>query len=1060
MQARDGGPIRAWVTACSSGEEAYTLAMLLMETAEREQRHFDIKIFATDIADRSLTQARIGLYAAGIVADISPERLDRFFEKEDAMYRVKQEIRELVVFATQNVLTDPPFSRLDICSCRNLLIYLRPETQRHALELLHFGLREGGTLLLGTSENVASDELFEAIDKRNRIYRRVGPTRHGSVEFPLLKTVSRLQPDHQPSTPSSRASLAAATNKALLDRYSPPSVVIDSNQRILYFHGHTERYLDQPRGEPTRDLLTLARESIRSILRAAVVQATAEGQSARVADGWVRLPNGQRQRTVISVSPIEERGKSTRFLISFEAEVEISGEDNAAAHSSGERSDGDFRELAAELQRVRDELESTVDELHTRNEDLKAAHEEATSVNEEMQSTNEELETSKEELQSLNEELVTVNTQLQHKMQELESSTNDLSSLLSSTSIAVIFLDTTFRIRRFTPAVLDLIDLIPADIGRPIKDLARKFDDAELLHDAQRVLESLVPIETEVTSANGHVYTRRALPYRTMDNHIDGVVLTFVDITERAGAVRALRESEEQHRLILDALKEYGIFMLDASGYVTTWTTGAARVLHYTSAQAIGKHFSEFLAPGAATAREIAAREVISATLNGTALEDGWHLRHGGQRFWGTGVLAALRDSRGTLLGFVKVMRDNTEQKINEEALRQAKLAAESANDAKDRFLANVSHELRTPLSAILLWSSLLQDQDNIAPAQLKHALTAINRSAEEQRDLIEDLVDTSRIAAGKLVLDIQNAHLASIVERGVAGSQKLARDKNVSINLNMGGEVDGARVDAPRLQQVVTNLVGNAVKFTPAGGKVEVSLHRSGDNVEIVVSDDGLGISAEFLPHIFDRFTQMRGASTRSNSGLGLGLAIVSQIVELHGGSVKAESAGVGHGSTFTVCLHLPPTNAPDATSGETPTRQIAGRLDGIHILLVEDVQATRVALEAVLREAGATVASVEAAAQAYEEFRAQRPDVIVSDLGLPDVDGFELITHLRSIERNGHLTPVPAVALTAFAGAHVRRKAVESGFQRCLTKPIHPLPLIEVVQRLVTTPDAPPAA
>lgn len=1056
VRSREGGAIRAWVTACSTGEEAYTIAMLLAEACTRAERHFDIKIFATDTAERSLSQARSGLYAAGIEAELTPERLDRFFEREDAMYRIKSELREMVVFAPQNLLQDPPFSRLDICTCRNLLIYLEPGVQQRALELMHFGLREGGVLLLGTSETVtSSDTLFEPIDKKHRIYRRVGPTRHGAVDFPLLQTVAGVGNDSG-SRPRLRATVAMLTNKALLERYTPPSVVINRDHHILYFHGRTERYLDQPRGEPTRDLLTLAHESVRGPLRTAIQQAIGANEMATAASGLTRVPDGRRRRIVVTAAPLEARDNEPYYLVSFVEEFE----NDAIPPSDGGDGVDDYRELAAELQRVRNELESTVQELYSSNEEMKAAHEEATSINEEMQSTNEELETSKEELQSLNEELITVNTQLQAKMEELEATTNDLSSLLSSTSIAVVFLDTTFRIRRFTPAVQDLIDLIPSDVGRPLNDLARKFDDDGLLGDATHVLAELVPREREVTSHSGRIYMRRILPYRTSDNRIDGVVLTFVDVTARAYAERALRDSDEQHRLILEGLREYGIFMLDAAGRVVNWTDGAERLMQYTATEAQGKPLSAFLAGTDAVRR--ATHELEAATANGSAIAEGWHVRKTGSEFWASAMIAAVRNPRGELLGFVKVVRDHTEQKLAEEALQQAKRAAETANDAKDNFLANVSHEMRTPLSAILLWTNLIREQDDLPHDQLLHALGAINRSAEEQRELIEDLVDTSRIAAGKFVLDRRPNDFAAIVRACIDGARPAALQKNVTVTEHIDAAVGTVAVDAPRLQQVVNNLLGNAIKFAGSGRSVHVRLARIGDDVELVVQDSGIGIAPEFLPHVFDRFSQARNSRTRSNNGLGLGLAIVRYVVELHGGTVQAESAGVGRGATFTVRMPLPLVAdagaSPDGASPDDDVREtLSGRLTDVHILLVEDVAETREALCAVLQQAGAQVVATESAAMATEAFNNARPDIIVSDLGLPDVDGFDLIGRIRKAERALAWPATPAIALTAFASHNIRREALDAGFQLCLTKPIQPIALVREIAVLCHRRPAP---
>ncbi len=543
IASRDPGTtVRGWVTACSSGEEAYTLAMLLVEEAERTHKQLDIKVFATDLAERTLQNARQGLYPGGIEAEVTPERLERFFQREDERYRVRQDLRERVVFAPQNLLQDPPFSRLDIISCRNLLIYLEPDIQRRVFSLLHFGLREGGTLFLGASETVGDGSgSFELLDKRARLFRRLGPTRHGSVDFPsppmhLDREMKRIE-----SPPPAQPSLAQRTGRSLLAFHLPAAITVDHEERIVYFHGETELFLTNPRGEATRDLLALLRDGVRLAVKSALQRAVTQNSPVTVTDAWAEI-NGRRHRIAVTASPLEADAEPAYFVVSFQD----CGEEAMPPAELPASGPADGPASAWELRRVRDELQSTVEELQTSNEELRASHEEVVSVNEELQSTNEELETGREEMQSLNEELSTVNAQLQAKIEEHQAARNDLSCLLTSTDIAVLFLDSQFRIRRFTPSAKNLVDLINTDIGRPLSDLSRKFEDPELLTQAETVLATLIPIEREIDGRNGRWFLRRILPYRTADNRIDGVVVTFVNITDRKHAEELLRLNEQR----------------------------------------------------------------------------------------------------------------------------------------------------------------------------------------------------------------------------------------------------------------------------------------------------------------------------------------------------------------------------------------------------------------------------------------------------------------------------------------------------------------------------------
>ncbi|QEH38719.1 Chemotaxis protein methyltransferase Cher2 [Aquisphaera giovannonii] len=669
VNAREhGGSIRAWVTACSSGEEAYSLAMLLMEEGEKAGKALDIKVFATDLAERSLAHARAGVYAGGIESEISPERLQRFFSREDEVYRIRPDLRDRVVFAPQNILQDPPFSRLDIATCRNMLIYLEPDVQQRVLTLLHFGLREGGALFLGNTEAIAGAEgLFEPIDKKARIFRRVGPTRHGLVDFPLPHSLpGRDDPGgtglaagvRARRREGERASIAELTRRTLLESHTPAAVTVDRDYHILYYHGDTRPFLQQPPGEPTRDMMLLARDGVRGAARVALHRAAAANARVVVADGWAEPEPGRRVRVAVTASPLrdeppeEPRGPAEYFVVSFEERGDL-----AAAEAGDGASASDAPE---ELQRLRTELQSTIEELQTSNEELKASNEEVMSINEELQSANEELETSKEEMQSLNEELTTVNAQLRAKMEEHQAASSDLSSLLASTDIAVLFLDTGFRIRRYTPAVRDLLDLIPADVGRPLSALARRFEDPRLDDDAHAVLERLVPIEREVAGPGGRHFLRRVLPYRTTDNRIDGVVITFVDISARKRAEDALRASEEQFRRAIEDAP-IPVIMQAEDGPVLQVSRTWIELTGYTLADlpTADAWLTRAYGPGADAVRDH-MHELFRGDRKTLDVEFAIRTRAGGERHWSFSASApgTLQDGRRFLVGMAVDVTD------------------------------------------------------------------------------------------------------------------------------------------------------------------------------------------------------------------------------------------------------------------------------------------------------------------------------------------------------------------------------------------------------------------
>lgn len=551
----DGDEIRVWSAGCATGEEAYTIGMALLETIELSGKRIRPQIFATDVSD-SLEVARAGVYPETIEAQLSQERLAKFFVKRESTYEVKKHLRDLIVFARHNVISDPPFSRMDIIICRNLLIYIEPETQRKILGMFNFALRDGGTLFLGSAETIGMrGELFEPISAPWRIFRSRRVVHAGRFDFPRFSVTDQRRGalDQTKSRRPARDEYLAMAHRALLDRYAPPSVVIDADHQVLVYHGDTSRYLAQPGGEPTRDLLALVSPGLRPPLRHAIHEAGSERRSATAVNASIK--DGESRRPVtLTVSPIgQPRDESPLLLVSFQEPAEAvdgvarESEDSDSRGQTGQTVD----QLEEELRLTRQDLRDVSEQYDRLVEEYSTSNEEMLSINEELQSANEELETSKEELQSLNEELNTLNNELRSKVEAVEQTNNDLNNLLVSTEVATLFLDTSCHIRWFTPAIKQVLRLIPSDVGRPISDLASIVTGSNLEPAAKTVLKTLVPVEAEVNSEQGQSYIRRVLPYRTTDNRIDGIVVTFVDITEhkRGERQRERLMHELSHRI-------------------------------------------------------------------------------------------------------------------------------------------------------------------------------------------------------------------------------------------------------------------------------------------------------------------------------------------------------------------------------------------------------------------------------------------------------------------------------------------------------------------------------
>ncbi len=544
-----GGELRAWVPGCSTGEEAYSLAMVFREVlaearAEaRPTQSFSLQIFATDLDKDSIERARQGSYPTNIASDVSAERLGRFFVKEEQGYRVRQEIRESVVFATQNIIMDPPFTKLDILSCRNLLIYLEPELQTKLLPLFHYSLRPGGILFLGSAETLGPvADLFAPKGGKTRIYRRLDTASKAMpVEFPALFHVRSRTADPAAGVAAPLPNLQTQAAQLLLDRYSPAAVLTNAQGDILYISGRTGKYLEPAAGKANWNIHAMARAGLRNELGSAFQKALRDRRGA--GQIRVRVKDGGVVHTVdVTIEPLHEPEAMRGMVMTVFADVASS----PVERPSGKRARIPAAEarLEQELLHAREEIRSTREEMQTSQEELKSANEELQSTNEELQSTNEELTTSKEEMQSLNEELQTLNHELQAKVEDESRANNDMRNLLDSTDIATLFLDETLKVRRFTPSMTKIIKLIPSDLNRPITDLASDLIYPELASDAQTVLRTLVFKETPVKTVDARWFSVRIMPYRTLDNRIDGVVITFADITAAKTLEATLRQNQ------------------------------------------------------------------------------------------------------------------------------------------------------------------------------------------------------------------------------------------------------------------------------------------------------------------------------------------------------------------------------------------------------------------------------------------------------------------------------------------------------------------------------------
>ena len=725
-----GEQVRVWVPGCASGEEAYSIAILLAEHAAKQGVSQSLQLFATDIDEESLADARQGRYPESVAVDVSEARLERFFMRENGYYRVCKELRDMVLFSPHNLLRDPPFSRLDLISCRNLLIYLNREAQDRVFHLFHFGLVPDGFLFLGSSETADNSTLFAAIDAKSRVFQRgtssVGQGLDARVQTRRWYVPAQLAA--AATTEPHRAS-AGELHYRIVEHYAPPSVLVNADLDIMHVSERAGRFLEYPAGEPTKQLLRLVIAPLRLEVRSAIHAAkqVGRGTETRV----VHFDDEDGNPRVIEIRVVAAQLDDVApgaLLVLFDEKQPHAGSPEPLAASVDTRSmEPMVRGLVDELQRTRDQLRATIEQYETSLEELKASNEELQAINEELRSATEELETSKEELQSVNQELTTLNHELKVKVDEVSHANSDLQNLMTATDIGVLFLDRQLNIKRFTPRVQALFNVIPTDVGRPLAHLTHHLVTQDLVDEARTVVQTLHPVEREVSSRDARRYLMRILPYRSLDDRIDGVVVTFFDSTDlyealeaRHTSAAALRATDERLRLALGAapMVVFGIAREGTLrwGYALGKETRDADV---TALFAPGHRERFATICGNAIAAQRPQRAELDLVVGGT-------VRTYDFRFDPS--------ERGVdAVGF-----DVTSSKTAASALL-------AADRRKDELLATFSHELRAPLMPLKAALDDAQSADGDA-AKRAQAFAVIGRQLARIEQLVEELVDVSRI--------------------------------------------------------------------------------------------------------------------------------------------------------------------------------------------------------------------------------------------------------------------------------------------------------------------------
>ena len=1018
-------PLRVWVAGCATGEEAYSLAILLHELTHGSDRGF--KIFATDVHRGSLEVAGRAFYGEESLARVSQERRDRYFIRVGAGYQLVPELRQSIVFAPHNVIRDAPFTRVDLVSCRNMLIYLQPAVQQKVLNQFHFSLNRGGVMFLGPSESpggLLKD--FETVDRHWRIYRK-----HSDVRIPVDP---RLQPrTHEPRFPSTQAqnpfaryslSHLLGTYDVLLDEHMPPSFLVSDRGELVHAFGGASKFLRPRDGRQGLEIVELVHPDLKLLLTGGMRRALVS--PSPIVFKNVKVKHDDQDRTVhITVKRVASRGTEVpHVLISFAlVDIEAPHVPETEIDMSQISSD-QLGALQSELDYTKANLQAAIEQLETGNEELQASNEELMSSNEELQSTN-------EELQSVNEELYTVNAEYQSKISELTELTNDMDNLLASTEIGTVFLDEQLRIRKFTPQVAESFNLLPHDVGRSIETFTSTMDHPELAADVRSVLASGERIEREIRDQHGGAYFLRILPYRAKGGTA-GVVITFIDVSGLKAAEDALFHERYLLNSLLSSVPD-AIYFRDQRGkFIRANPAAAARLGLDNPVQAVGKSPADVPEHEAAVALHRADDDVVrSGTPQYYKLE-----KRGseGRIQWDLVTRLPLTDKANRVVGMVGVVRDVTTEKLAEAKIQEAVRR-------RDEFLAMLSHELRNPLAAVVTATEILKESSH--NEHEVETLEVLDRQSQQMARLLDDLLDASRVTQNKIELRKQVVDLRTVVEEAAAAARPTMESRDLVFSVAMTGDplpVDG---DASRLQQVCMNLLTNAAKYTPAGGHVLIEAAHEAGSAIIRVKDDGVGIAPEMAEPIFELFVQSNRTLERAQGGIGVGLTLARSLVQMHGGTIAVQSDGHSKGSTFEVRL---PLSSARAEVRDT-TRPAPTLSKGSRIIVVEDNVDARDMLCHLLGRAGFECKAVGDGVEAIALIESFRPQAAIIDVGLPGIDGFEVARRVRATLGRAD---VRLIAVTGYGQKADREVALRAGFDAHLVKPVKFDQLVEVLSRL----------
>ena len=911
LQSNRATPLRVWIPGCATGEEAYSIAILVMEEMAAARKNLSLQMFASDIDSDALRAAREGIYPQSIAGDVNEERLARFFIKKDSIYQIEPRIRECVTFAEHNVIQDPPFLRMDLISCRNLMIYIESEVQQKILNLFGFALKQDRYLFLGKADtSIDQSDLFEPVSRSWRIFQR-----RPSVTVPFRSFPRRTATDPIKSEEQRPIKLANLNQQVLLDHFNASMVLVRQTGEILHFHGATDKYLAHPHGDASLNLFIMIDKRHAVALRLAVERAEREDVPVTLQLREVNR-NDPTEMVKLTVKPVKDPISHKRLIAVIFQPAEAQPLSEPVARETTKPQNGDIAaQLEAENNRLKQDLQTAIETFQVTHEEFTAANEEVLAINEELQSTNEELETSKEELQSVNEELVTVNNQLNEKIEDLSKANDDLANFLNSSDVATLFLDRGFCIRRFTVSATRLMNLLSLDVGRPIRDIANQLVDVNLTSVADAVLKNLATYDQEVAVADGSWYMMLCIPYRTLNDVIDGVVFTFTDVTRLKQSEEVMRRTLEYTDSIIQTVP-VSLLVLDPK-----LTVMCANQAFYRSFQVAREETEQRLIYelGSGQWNIPKLREVLEDVALHDSQIDSLEVEHDfpgiGRKIMslnarklsssrhddGNSILLAIEDITGR-------RQAEAERLWLEGELRQAQKM-----ESLGTLAAGIAHDFNNILNIVQGYAFVLRDS-KIADELVSESVAAILDSTTRGATIVQQLLTLARKTEPKFEL----VNIDALVEE-LAQLFGKSSPQTIEIKLELSRQSPPVMADRNQIFQALLNLCLNARDAMPSGGTMTLktslvnrnTVPSSEDNmaeqyVRIDINDTGEGIDEKVLSRIFEPFFTTKGAGR----GTGLGLAVVYGILKHHKGLIQVTSKP-GAGTSFQI--YLPTTRASD---------------------------------------------------------------------------------------------------------------------------------------------------